>query len=268
MDKILIPTDFSENAMRAITYATALYARKPTLFILIHIQTNDSYTPEGKIDLEVKEITQNLIKCKAEFKDRQHKAESIFCTGGFIENIRKIVENQNIDLIIMGTKGTNNSTKMPIGTNTQNVITKVQCPVMVVPNATEFSPIREVVFPTDLYLRTSSKTMLPLTSILANNDTILHIIYRATDKAVLSKTQMVNKEYLQNLSSNIEIKLHNISSANLKEELENYIAKHETQLITMSAKNLNFIQLLLSRSSPEADSYIRKTPFLFLHENL
>src|SRR5699024_50534 len=248
--------------------ATALYAGKSASFILVHIQKNIFNSKDNKRKNRKKDITQSLKECKLEFKDKNHQVKSIFQTGSFIENIRKIVDNQSIDLIIMGTKGMNNSTKMPIGTNTQNVITKVQCPVMVVPNATHYSPIREVVFPTDLYLRCSSKTLQPLTTILEKNHSILHIIYRAVNSDALSRTQNITKEYLENLHQHISVKLHKITSINLREELEKYIAEHETQLITMSAKNLNFIQLLLSKSSPEADSYIRQTPFLFLHEDL
>lgn len=270
MQKILIPTDFSENASHAISYASALCADKPTLFILAHIQKAKNLPQENETGYieEVQEITQNLDNCIAGLNNPMHQVTSVFQIGGFIENIRKIVETKEIDLIIMGTKGINNTAKMPIGTNTQDVVTKVQCPVLVVPNRTKFSPIHEVVFPTDLFIRYSRETMEPLTSILVKNKSMLHIVYRTTNKALLSKTQLINKEFLNNLHSDIGIIFHEIVSPNLRDELEKYIAKHETQLIAMSAKSLNFIQLLLSKSSPQTDSYIRSTPFLFLHEKI
>lgn len=270
MQKILIPTDFSENATRAIAYASALYADRPSLFILIHIQENTDSTIRNDEDYanEVHLLTQKIEKCKKAFSSPIHQVASILEAGSFVENIRKVVETREIDLIIMGTKGTNDTTIMPIGTNTQNIITKVQCPVLVVPNNTKFSRIREVVFPTDLYLRYSNKTMEPLTSILVNNKSILHVVYRITNRAQLSIEQVISKEYLNNMDSNIEIKFHEISSTNLREELKSYIDKHETQLIAMSAKSLNFIQVLISKGSPETDSYIRNTPFLFLHESI
>lgn len=270
MQKILIPTDFSENATHAISYASALYADKATLFILVHIQKLNNLPQENEADYikRVQEISQNLEKCKGGIQNPEHQVTSVFHVGGFIENIRKIVEAKEIDLIVMGTKGSNNATKMPIGTNTQNIITKVQCPVLVVPNQTKYSPIHEVVFPTDLYLRYSSKTLEPLTSILVKSKSTLHIVYRTNDKALLSKTQLINKEFLNNLNDEIGTLFHEITSPNLRYELEKYIAKHETQLIAMSAKSLNFIQLLLSKSSPQTDSYIKNTPFLFLHESI
>lgn len=270
MQKILIPTDFSENASHAISYASALYADKPTLFILAHIQksTNLPQDNEAEYIKRIRKITQELESCAKRIQNPNHQATSIFHVGGFIENIRKIVDTKEIDLIVMGTKGTTNTTKMPIGTNTQSVVAKVQCPILVVPNCVQYNPIHEVVFPTDLFLRYSSKTMEPLTSILVKNKSTLHIIYRTTNKALLSKTQIINKEFLKNLHGGIGILFHEIISPNLRDELEKYIAKHETQLIAMSAKSLNFIQLLLSKSSPEADSYIRSTPFLFLHESI
>lgn len=270
MQKILIPTDFSENATHAISYASALYAEKPTLFILVHIQKPTDLPEDNEADYieKIQKITQDLDSYNEAFKNPIHQVTSIFHVGGFIENIRKIVDTKEIDLIVMGTKGSNNATKMPIGTNTQNIITKVQCPVLVVPNRTKYSPIQEVVFPTDLFLRYSSKTLDPLTSILVKSKSKLHIVYRKTDKALLSKTQLINKEFLKNIHGDIGILFNEITSPNLREELEKYISKHETQLIAMSAKSLNFIQLLLSKSSPQTDSYIRKTPFLFLHESI
>lgn len=270
MQKILIPTDFSENAARAIAYASALYADRSSLFILIHIQENTDklLVDEGGYTNEVQLITQKIEKCKKAFNNPIHKVASILEAGSFVENIRKVVETREIDLIVMGTKGTSDTNIMPIGTNTQNIITKVQCPVLVVPNSTEYSLIREVVFPTDLYLRYSSKTMEPLTSILISNDSLLHIIYRTTNSSQLSREQLISKEYLKNMNTNIEVVFHEISSTNLRAELKSYIDKHETQLIAMSAKSLNFIQLLISKGSPETDSYIRNTPFLFLHENI
>lgn len=270
MQKILIPTDFSENASRAISYASALYADIPTLFILIHIQKSTDLPQDNETAYveKIQEITEYLENCKKRFQNELHEVTSVFHIGGFIENIRKIVDSKEIDLIAMGTRGVNNAANMPIGTNTQDVITKVQCPVLVVPNRTEFSPIHEVVFPTDLYLRYSSKTMEPLTSLLIKNKSMLHIVYRTAKKSLLSKNQLINKEFLNKLHKDIGVVFHEIISANLREELEKYIAENETQLIAMSAKNLNFIQLLLSKSSPQTDSYIRHIPFLFLHENI
>lgn len=270
MQKILIPTDFSKNAVRAVSYASALYADRQCSFILIHIQENMESSTEEEADYanKLQTIARKLEKCKKNFTNPNHQTSSIVETGSFIGNIRKIVESQEIDLIVMGTKGTNNTNKMPIGTNTQNIITKVQCPVLVVPNKTKYCPIKEVVFPTDLYLRYSSKTMEPLTSILIDNKSMLHVIYRKMNKAELSKAQLINKEYLSNIHSDIEVKFHEISTANLRGELKEYIDKNETQLIAMSAKSLNFIQVLLSKGSPETDSFIRNTPFLFLHESI
>lgn len=270
MQKILVPTDFSENATRAIAYASALYADRPSLFILIHIQENTDklLADDGDYTNEVQLITQKIEKCKEAFNNPIHQVASIIEAGSFVENIRKVVGAREIDLIVMGTKGTSDANLMPIGTNTQNIITKVQCPVLVVPNRTKYSAIREVVFPTDLYLRYSSKTMEPLTSILINNKSMLHIVYRTTNNSKLTREQLISKEYLNNMNSNIDVIFHEISSTNLRAELKSYIDKHETQLIAMSAKSLNFIQVLISKGSPETDSYIRNTPFLFLHERI
>lgn len=270
MRKILIPTDFSHNATQALSYASALFADQPTHFILVHIykSPNPQQNSESDYVEDIQKLTRSLEESKEVFTDPLHSITTSLNIGGFIENIRKLVFTKEIDLIIMGTKGTNQEANMPIGTNTQSIITKVPCPVLVVPRQTKYSPIKEVVFPTDLFLNYTNKTLEPLTSIMLKHNSKLHIAYRATSKRTLSKQQLINKEFLSTISNDIQVSFHKILSSNLKDELESYVSLHETQLIAMLAKNLNFIQLLLAKRSPKADSYIRNTPFLFLHEGM
>lgn len=269
MRRILIPTDFSENAEIAISYASSLFAGEDVLFILLHIDkliTKEHCEP-AHLD-SLKSINQQLKEAETLFTDPKHNLHSIACTGSFIEIIRKIIKKKQIDMIVMGTKGINSKKRMPIGTNTQNVITKIKCPVLVIPGKTSYHPIKDVVFPTDFYINFSNQTLAPLTHILQQYKSVLHVVYRGTYARSLSRTQLINKEFLENIHSDINIQFHKIDSNILKEELEKYIATQNTQLIAMPAKNLNFIQQLLSKPSAHTDSIIRKTPFLFLHDAL
>lgn len=269
MRRILIPTDFSENAKIAITYASSLFAGEDMLFILLHIDktTKQEHCEPSDID-SFKSINQELKETEALFTDPKHKLQSISCTGSFITNIRKIIAEKQIDMIVMGTKGTNSKKRMPIGTNTQSVITKIKCPVLVIPGETTYMPIKDVVFPTDFYVNFSNEALAPLTHILLQYKSVLHVVYRATNPSLISRTQLINREFLENIHSEIDIQLHKIVSTNLRDELEKYITAQNTQLVAMPAKNLNFIQQLLSRPSAQTDSIIRKTPFLFLHDIL
>src|SRR5699024_8635409 len=160
------------NAARAIAYASALFANRRCLFILVHIQKPTENEEDYASKVEI--ASQQIEKCKKTFTNPNHQVDSFLNTGSCIESIRKIVETQEIELLVMATTGTNNSNKIPIGNITQYIITKVQCPVLVVPNKSEYSSIKDVAFPTDLYIRYSSKTMEPPTSILVDNKPILN----------------------------------------------------------------------------------------------
>ncbi|MEH6769109.1 universal stress protein [Maribacter arcticus] len=53
--------------------------------------------------------------------------------GFFTDYIKQEVIDKNIDLIIMGTKGASGIKAVSLGSNTGNVITKVPCAVLAVP---------------------------------------------------------------------------------------------------------------------------------------
>src|SRR5690606_18759694 len=78
-----------------------------------------------------------------------HKFYCIHENVSLVEAIRKQVVEKEIDYILMGTKGASNIGNREIGSNTAEVITKVKCPVLVIPERAKFRGIKNVAFPTD-----------------------------------------------------------------------------------------------------------------------
>jgi nucleotide-binding universal stress UspA family protein len=52
--------------------------------------------------------------------------------GSLINTLKKIIEAQQPDLIVMGTKGASGLKKILIGSNTVNVIANTKVPVLVI----------------------------------------------------------------------------------------------------------------------------------------
>lgn len=146
MLQILVPTDFSKNAWNAIKYGLKLFENTNCTFYLLHVNPIPSYSGAGSSvkgssqmvrESVLKESKENLDQLLLRIKNIPASAKHSFVTTAFhdffVDSIKREVETKKIDLIIMGTKGSSGLRKVTMGSNTGDVITKVKCPLLAVP---------------------------------------------------------------------------------------------------------------------------------------
>ena len=118
MNSILIPTDFSAHAANAFDYACqlALFAKCK------HITLLHSYTLGESTDKTAKELAktkkERLKKIVANYKFYDNKPDVtsiqfdyIVQQGNTVDVIEQIAASSDYDLLVMGTKGANNTQK-------------------------------------------------------------------------------------------------------------------------------------------------------------
>ncbi len=166
----------------------------------------------------------------------------------------------------MGTKGASGLKEVIVGSNTGDVITRVKCPVLVVPEKADFIKPREIAFPTDYNQNFSSRildTLLNVARIYGSSIRIVHIRKR---EDYLSEEQQKNKGILHDFLIDHEHSFHSITSNKLETALQYFTESRNIDMISMVAKNLNFFQQILFKPTVEDISYHVKLPFLVLHE--
>jgi len=136
--KILVAIDGSDASMDAADYAisiskeynaelTALYVIRADVD-LFGVHTNSEYTITMKNEGE-KYL--DKVKLKGNEKNIQIKPQiiaSINIAGGIVD----FAEENNIDLIVIGTRGSTGFKKLLLGSVAADTITYAHCPVMVV----------------------------------------------------------------------------------------------------------------------------------------
>ncbi len=279
MKNVLLPTDFSENSMNAIEYALAFYEETPCNFYLLHviklntIASNDSpyiltkdtlediYTKPAKIKL--KELLKHI---STKFpNNKNHKFYSLTDYNFLIESIRQNVKEKNIDMIFMGTKGASGLKKIIIGSNTGDVITKVHCTTLVIPENAKFKRLKEIAFPTDFSLLYNMNHLQPISDIIESNDAALRILHIGKKDSVLNNDQKKNKELLEDYFNNFENSFHFLTNKKVEDAIQCFVESRDIDMITMVAKNLNYFQQILFHSKIENISYHTDVPFLVLH---
>ena len=281
MKTILLPTDFSDNSWNAIEYALNFHKESACNFYLLHVNrlsnvvTNDyPYIPSHEIIEDVytkpakKQLREILKKISKKFPDnKNHKFYTLTDYNFFIESIRKHVEEKKVDMIVMGTKGTSGLAKFIVGTNTGDVITKVQCTTLVVPENSKFKKIKEIAFPTDFSQSNNLQILAPLSEILdENSNSSLRIVHINKKDSILNKDQEKNKEFLEDFFTGYKYSVHFLTNKKVEDAIQCFVESRDVDMIAMVAKNLNYFQQILFHSKVEEISYHTDVPFLVLHE--
>ncbi len=130
MKKILLPTDFSENSINAIEYASHLFKDVPCKFFLLNVFKIPYLANEELMDQNVaqlaaleEEMHETSKKEMKELLDRlpkntKHDFATISDYNLFNLAVHQVVEEKNIELIIMGTKGATGAKEIFLGSNT------------------------------------------------------------------------------------------------------------------------------------------------------
>lgn len=277
MKNILVPTDFSQNSIRALKYAQMLFSSLECNFYLLHIGTlldtkNDAglYPKTDKVTESTKKELADLVK-----ETREHSLEAnhfffpLHEYGFFITAIKKHLQENNIDLIVMGTKGASGIKEKVVGTHTGDVITKVQCNTLVVPEDVELSKPREIAFPTDLNIFYSLKILRPMMEMVKLGKSQFRIMHAIQEGDHLTEEQKNNKEYLLDFIKETLQEghsFHTITNKKVKSAIQCFVESREIDMMFMVAKNINFIQQVLFDSIVEQISFHTKIPFYVIHE--
>lgn len=225
MKKILLPTDFSNNAKNAIDYAITLFKNQSCTFYVLHAFYAAPSATGTKFEAE-----DNLSRLLKELKDKNenqhHNFKAVLEVDSPLSAINVTAINKNVGLIVMGTKGASGIRTVFLGSNTAYVIKHIaNFPVLAVPETYENHLPQEILFANDFKREIRDKELEPLISIAKLWDSELKIVHIEKEKE-LTREQKVNKALLRDSFKSIrysfmdEIKGSSVSETVKKLEKE------------------------------------------------
>lgn len=268
MENILIPTDFSENAWNAVEYAVNFFKNSPCSFYILHVCSNSVKQHRDTHHDNSCENDMQAIFRKIEGhlqKNKKHKFFRIIDSGYMVSSVREQVEKNSIDYIVMGTKGASGISQIPLGTNASNVITKVKCATVVVPENAKYSKLNEIAFPTDFLSIYSTKTLEAITTIIETHKASARVLHINNAQAVLNEEQQRNKELLDDYLGDTKHSFHFLTNTQVESQVQEFVEDRKINLITMLAKNLNYFEKILFQPKNPEIKYYTEIPFLVLH---
>lgn len=140
--RILFPADSSDNTKRAFVYVVDTAIKYDSEVFILHTYevVEEIVNILGDFDPALHKVEEKLIEqsmsivnpFKEELQRNGIKTESLFVRGDVEYEIVKISKDQNIDLIIMGSRDKISITSFLIGRISNYVIHHAKCPTLVV----------------------------------------------------------------------------------------------------------------------------------------
>lgn len=276
MLSILLPTDFSENSISAIKYALEFFKYQKVQFYFMHAYRNEFYDHDDLVSRDVFDAVMDKVQKESESNLNKllKKVEEISPNPNFtyhtvsafntlVEESNELADKYNIDLIVMGTKGKTNDSKIVFGSQTFQVLKYVQCPVLAIPvNYTNTQPKR-ILFPTN-YLIPYKRRELKLLSVLARSyRSDIDVIYISPTQK-LSIRQEDNQSFLKDVLLVNKVHFNIVNSRKVAETITNYIKEHQIDMITMTNTQHSFLEDMLFPSTIDKVSLGLEIPLLAL----
>lgn len=270
MTNVLIPTDFSKYSLNAIQYALDYFSKIRVNFFFLHVCSEKTEqeidrVQENTLVQNARTIENRLVELNLPVR-KNYKYFPIEEHTSLIEAVRKHVSSKNIEFIVMGTKGITGNTRSTVGSQTYEVITKIKCPILVVPENAKFDPVMNLSFVTDYNCLYKNKVLTTLSKALELHGSPLYIIKPRTGNRQLSVAQVENKEFIHHFFRDKTHSFHFLQREDLEEEIQSFVDHYRINMVAIPARNLNFIQKLMLRFSSEKVNYHTIVPFLVIHE--
>lgn len=279
MKNILFPTDFSENSENAFRYALhfaqALEANITSLhtYSMPLVPTNTPVTAYKQISENVNNsqiedyrlFAQKLRKITEEEIGGEANLKHILERGFAVDEIVNLSEEQEMDLIVMGTKGASGWKEFLWGSNTGSVLDRVNCPVLVVPEQAAYKGIQRIVCA--IHFETKEEELIQEVMQFAKLfNAKLSFVHVANPIEAWNKKRLDMFKELSQLATQFDaIDFQVVKNKEVTDGLETYAKECKADVIVMFQHKRSLLERLFVRSYSQEMSYHTAIPLLVYH---
>lgn len=276
MKKILLPTDFSKNAYNACEYAMNLFKDEECAFYLVHTYTPAVYQPEyilgnpGQLELsdayqanalmQLEELQSTLT---TQFNNPKHIMVPHASFNLLVDEVLQLIESENADLIIMGTKGATGAKEILLGTQTVHLIKKATRPVIAIPSGFEYETPKEILFPTDYEVDYEKEQLQVLLDIAKNHMSSIEVMHISAGYD-LTEQQVENQQKLNYLLAETTHLFHDLPSQGIIDAINDVQLKKQMNLLVMIQNKHTFFERLFIEPVIKKIGFHISIPFMVI----
>lgn len=274
MQKILVPTDFSGNALKAVVYASEIAKKSGAVIHLLHViepalnlvsmQTDSS--GEGVVKERSDELVlrhQTLTGIYPDVRVIKHLSG-----GKPITSILKYAEKEKMDLIVMGTAGASGLKEFFTGSVTAGVVGKTTIPVLTVPASYEMEEPDAILLATNQFEKNKNilDKVVAFSKLFA---AAIHVVVLKDAEGDENAEMIYNDEqlndYLQFLKEtfpDVIFKGELLEGKDFELTIDRYCNENEADVIAMVTYPKSFMEKMLRKSVTKKMAFHSTIPIL------
>ena len=283
MIKILVPVNFTDYSLNALTFALTLAEKFPAGVTILHcfssfvsldeLPADEQNRPDVEgAEREKKErlqkLTSEIMQSMTSLQNRNIEMTYRFEYGYPEDLIPQISNNEQFDVIIMGTKCKGETIKETLGSITSDVINRSTAPVLAVPSHStiDLTKLGKVLFLVELNER-DYVSLHRLIRIISPFHTEISAVHYSPGKAGREDIRRMEQliTYCDSTYPNYNINFDIITGKSYLKTLEEYISENETHLVAMTRRKRTLLRQIFSPSITKKLLFNTDIPLLVFH---
>jgi nucleotide-binding universal stress UspA family protein len=272
MKTIILPTDGSKNAERAMRYAMHLHSGQSVRFIIfqsIDIAAYGADLPVVNV-IGTEEVEENLKRSteglRKEFAHEPFAFEIKAALGGLAPCLDELAEDMDASLIVMGTKGASGLLGAVIGSNAADVISNASCPVIAVPEDAELKRPGRILFATDNKGLSNPDIASPMLDIAKSCNATVQLLHVLDEGYTIEVDEAIAGLQLEKLLKDLPHDYLFLSNSDKALAIEQHANDNGIDMLVTVPRRNNFFDAIFHRSVTRKLALHTKVPMLVMHD--
>lgn len=273
--QILFPTDFSENARKALCFAADLAKRADAKLIILHvIEEHYEFAPlpedvKSRIHRKAKFLLQDTkegIIEDSRYSDLE--VETVILNGNTVFSILEEIENNpRINLIAMSTHGATGLKRLILGSNTADVLLHSKIPILVIPEQFHQKAPSRFIYATN-YQEKDIQAISMVAEWAKLYDVTVNVVHVADDHSLENEIRFRGfRELCKERIDNNKLGFDLITEGDFFAGITSYLEQKPDSIVTMTHYTDvadGFLSTLFRKSQTKDFSFYTKVPLLVL----
>ncbi len=274
MQKILIPTDFSDCAVNAKDAALAVAERNGAELHFLHSVNTpvdwrefEAYTRRGAIpftgasqaelhsdfNVAVEAIESKMGELIEEAKEKKLSAQKHVVYNYDYNDIVKWARDEEMDLIVMGSHGAGGWNELFVGSITQRVVRTSDIPVLVVKGDDDISDMKDLVFASDFEEEESIDDLKEAIAFSKIFGAKLHLLYVNTPRHFEDSVHSYDKmdRFLSQFEIDVDYEQHIFNEYDVEEGIKAFSKREGMDTIAITTHGYQGVRRMFNPNITE-----------------
>ncbi|MBC3541157.1 universal stress protein [Rufibacter sediminis] len=253
MNKILVPTDFSAPAKKALLFALDLALKTNAQLLVCHVYQRlspflgDSYETTEEPRRRAMGQMEDFLRVATSACYSAVPIEYLVREGNPLQRLSQLINQDQVSLVVMGTKGAHDRLGKIFGTITETLVKRSLCPVVAIPEKAPLHAIENMVYTSTLEHSEvpALGLLLQLKDLFKANLTVLHV--KSEDQLDLVEDNLIQEQLREEFPQQ-EFRFETVAQEEVVKGILDYLRQHQTHLLAFTVLEHDFWEVLFQDS--------------------